>query len=178
MNWFRASIIVLALLVWCSRKTKSATVRKVRQPAAPVPESGEISKARLAELLESNDVEEMASALDQIHKPLSRHHVLTAMVQQLYRDKDEPAIRKKLYHYGQLYLDEFDGIAPAAIKAAASGEVATPVLKLMAIAMEEDQSYDDALEICRMGIKWDLEDGTKTGFAGRMNRLEKKQAAM
>jgi hypothetical protein len=47
----------------------------------------------------------------------------------------------------------------------------------MAIAMEEDQRYQDALEVCRIAVEWDLDDGTKTGYAGRINRIKKKQAA-
>jgi tetratricopeptide (TPR) repeat protein len=47
--------------------------------------------------------------------------------------------------------------------------------KLLAIALEQQGDYDDAIDICRRALDLGLEDGTKTGFEGRIRRLEKRK---
>jgi hypothetical protein len=45
----------------------------------------------------------------------------------------------------------------------------------VAITLEEDSRFDEALSICQQAMKWKLGDGTKTGFEGRKTRLERKR---
>jgi hypothetical protein len=173
MNWLTTSIIVIGVFIWCSRK--SAPARKTK-PLTPG-KAKRISKEQIKALMDSHDVGKMAAALDHVKTPLDRHHLLSAMVQELYRQRDQPAVRKQLYDYGDTYVDEFSQFASALKAASDTGEMQVPVFKCLAIAMEEDQRYQDALEICRVAVEWDLDDGTKTGYAGRINRIKKKQAA-
>ncbi|MFO7886537.1 MAG: hypothetical protein R6U68_17130, partial [Desulfobacteraceae bacterium] len=50
-----------------------------------------------------------------------------------------------------------------------------PVFKMLAIMLEEDGAYDQAVAVCRTALANGLEDGTKTGFEGRIKRLLKKK---
>jgi hypothetical protein len=173
MNWLTTSIIVIGVFIWYSRKSVSA------RKAKPLTQgkAKRFSKEHIGELIESHDVGEMTAALNHIKTPLDRHHLLSAIIQELYPQRNQPALRSQLYDYGSTYVDEFSRIAPALKATSDTGEIEAPVFKCMAIAMEEDQRYQDALEICRMAVEWDLDDGTKTGYAGRINRINKKQAA-
>lgn len=172
MRWFTASIIIIGLVFWYARKSK---------PAKPVKKAPEDKKEVAAESIDavvaSNDPEKMSSALEQTSNPLDRHQLLSAIIQSLYPKREKPVIRTQLYGYGKVYLDEFNKIAPALKSASAPETMDVPAFKCLAITMEEDQRYDEALNICRLAIKWDLDDGTKTGYPGRENRLERKKAA-
>jgi hypothetical protein len=173
MNWFTTSALVIGLLIWFSRKgsrkEKIATISR-RQTIAQ-------KEAKLSAIMASGDVEKMAAALNDIPDPLSRHHLISAMVIGVYPKRKDAAARNQLYAYGDVYLDEFDGMAPAIKAHAAPEKMDIPVFKCLCIAMEEDQRYDDALVICRRALDWHLDDGTKTGYQGRMLRIEKKRAA-
>jgi hypothetical protein len=50
-----------------------------------------------------------------------------------------------------------------------------PVFKMLAIMLEEDGAYDQAVAVCRTALDNGLEDGTKTGFEGRIKRILKKK---
>ncbi|MFO7911047.1 MAG: hypothetical protein R6V15_02680 [Desulfotignum sp.] len=50
-----------------------------------------------------------------------------------------------------------------------------PVFKMLDIMLEEDGAYDQAVEVCRTALDNGLEDGTKTGFEGRIQRILKKK---
>ena len=45
----------------------------------------------------------------------------------------------------------------------------------LATVLTEDGHYDEAIEVCRKAINFGLDDGTKSGFAGRIERIRKKQ---
>lgn len=44
----------------------------------------------------------------------------------------------------------------------------------LAIIYEKQGRYEDALRICRLACENNLKDGTKGGFEGRINKIEKK----
>ena len=167
MNWFATSVLIIGLLIWYSRKASPArTGAKAKVPAE-----------QLKDILKSGDPEKMASALERFSGPLDRHRLLTALVQGVYPQRADGTAREHLYAYGTSYLGEFDRIAPALQAESAPEAPDVPVFRCLAIAMEEDERFDEALNICRLALDWDLDDGTKTGYAGRMRRLEKKKAA-
>jgi hypothetical protein len=47
---------------------------------------------------------------------------------------------------------------------------------MMAITLEENRKFDEALDICGKALQWDLDDGTKTGYQGRTDRIRRKQS--
>lgn len=49
-----------------------------------------------------------------------------------------------------------------------------PSFHRLAIIYENQGKYDDAIKVCEKAIQLNLKDGTKTGFEGRIKRLEKK----
>lgn len=49
-----------------------------------------------------------------------------------------------------------------------------PSFQRLAIIYENQEKYEEAIELCKLAIKLNLRDGTKTGFEGRIKRLERK----
>lgn len=173
MNWFTATVLIIGLLFWCSRK--SGPVK--RKPAAVPRPSQKRDGEQIAEVASSDDPKKMTALLERVSDPVDRHQLLTALVQHFYRRRSEAPARKQLYDHGNAYMSEFEKMAPALNISAKDGQIQAPVLKCLAIALEEDQRFEESIQICRLALAWDLDDGTKTGYAGRIRRLEKKQAA-
>lgn len=46
--------------------------------------------------------------------------------------------------------------------------------KRLAIMYEKSSRYEDAIKICRQALAYELTDGTKSGYLGRISRLENK----
>ena len=44
----------------------------------------------------------------------------------------------------------------------------------LAILYEKNKQYEEAINICRLAIKYDLKDSTKGGYPERLEKLEKK----
>lgn len=173
MNWLSTTALLVGILIWYSKK--AAPKRTAR--AAPSEKTKSMTDQKIEEVLSSNDLEKMAAALGATVDPLHRHRLLSALVAGLYPKRKDVAVRNRLYAYGKIYLNEFDQMAPAVKADTASEKMDVPVFKCLTIAMEEDQRYREALDICRLALNWGIDDGTKTGYEGRTIRLRKKQAA-
>jgi hypothetical protein len=171
MNWFTASIIVAGLFYWLGRKSRSVRPKEasgVRQP--------EISRQeRIRKAIDTYDLDEMEKILKEESPPLDRHRLLSALIKKVYALRSQPPMRTKLYEYGRIYLDEFDKMLPQIKADSEEREVEAPVFKWLAIAMEEDGKFDEAVALCRRAMDCELDDGTKTGFPGRLLRIQKKQ---
>jgi len=49
-----------------------------------------------------------------------------------------------------------------------------PMFVQLAMVLTEDGDYDSAVHVCEKALAWGFDDGTKTGFAGRIDRIRKK----
>src|SRR5690625_1223172 len=49
-----------------------------------------------------------------------------------------------------------------------------PSFKRLAIILEKQGKYDEAIKVCNMAITYNLTDGTKGGFKGRKERIYRK----
>ena len=47
-----------------------------------------------------------------------------------------------------------------------------PSFQRLAIIYENQGKYEEAIKICELALKLNLKDGTKTGFKGRIKRLQ------
>jgi hypothetical protein len=173
MNWFTASAIVAGLFFWLANKSRSARSKgaaKVRQP-------GISQEERIRNAIDSDSLDEMEKISEEQSPPLDRHRLLSALVKKVYAVRSQPPMRAKLFAYGQIYMDEFEEMLPQIKAFSEEGTVDAPVFKWLAIAMEEDGKFDEAVSLCRKAMDWKLDDGTKTGFPGRLQRIQKKRNA-
>jgi tetratricopeptide (TPR) repeat protein len=60
------------------------------------------------------------------------------------------------------FLEEFD-VVPR-----------IPSFKRLAIIYETDERYDEAISVCDRALELELDDGTKGGFEGRRDRIQRK----
>lgn len=175
MNWITAAVILLGVMVCLSRKSRPEEGEK--QPRAIVPQEPSLAD-RISDAVADGDLQEMVRLLGKTDTPMDRHHLLSALVGKAYAERIQPDMRKQLYEYGQIYTDEFDEIHPHLKDTGENGDVNAPVFKCMAIAMEEDMKFEEALALCQRALDYNLVDGTKTGYEGRIKRIRRKQDAV
>jgi hypothetical protein len=86
-----------------------------------------------------------------------------------YPKRKNKKMRKIFKTQAQRYNDEFKIKPPA-------DSISEYIYKSMAIVLQEDQKFGNAIDLCRKAINLKMDDGTKTGYAGRIERLEKARA--
>lgn len=122
------------------------------------------------------EVELQAKALGETEDPLARHRLFQQVVEQCYRSRDEKTARLALLHYARAHIAEFDDIK-APLKKQNGGKLPQVAsFKHYAAVLTESGQYDEAIAICKKALDYGLKDGTKSGYQGRIERIEKLQA--
>jgi hypothetical protein len=116
-------------------------------------------------------------SLKTVYDPWERHLLYLQKIEAAYRGRrtsmdDRSAAIALSYQY----LSEFPGLRQAVFDNMEDQDPKIiPVFKMLAIMLEEDGAYDQAVAVCRTALANGLEDGTKTGFEGRIQRILKKK---
>ena len=122
------------------------------------------------------EVELQAKALGETEDPLARHRLFQQVVEQCYRSRDEKTARLALLHYARAHIAEFDDIE-APLKKQNGGKLPQVAsFKHYAAVLTESGQYDEAIAVCKKALDYGLKDGTKSGYQGRIDRIEKLQA--
>lgn len=163
MYWMTIAITG-GVLHWLYRKGKRALGP---QPAEAAPDP-------VQEALAGEDLDQLRAVVDLAEEPVAQHLVLSKIIDLAYRERADASMRAILLENGQRYLALFPQLFPA-LKAELGENARTiPVFKQMAIALDEEGDYDGAIAVCRTAMEYEMDDGTKTGFEGRIRRIQKK----
>lgn len=125
--------------------------------------------------LASGEESIMIAALEETDDPLLQDALLTRIVATYYRRRSEPAARELFYHYAGRHIEMIPSVLTVLGQSGNERPVRMDTFKMAAIAMEEDKRYAEAIALCNSALSLGLENGTKTGFEGRIARLKKKQ---
>ena len=123
----------------------------------------------------SGDLDAMLAAASTKTNKVDRHHLLQSIVEASYKRRKERRMRDLCVEYSQIHLSEFSAIAPV-LKRQCNGVLPrVTTFQHYATVLTEDGDYDRAVELCRTAIKYGLEDGTASGFEGRITRILKQR---
>jgi hypothetical protein len=170
MNHLGLIVLGLGVLAWLVRQTASARARHQPQEKRPVIKAKAVSGSSAGVPAAGALLEELRMAAE----PLTRHQLFTQVLETAYRHRQTEASRRLLLDQGARYLAEFESLMPAVVAEMGPQPVILP-LKWMVITLEEDGRHEEADAICRKAEDWKLSDGTKTGFAGRRLRMDRKR---
>ena len=121
----------------------------------------------------SGEMKRMLAATSYSTNPVDRHFLLLNIVKQAYKGRKEPEMRRLFRKYAALHLQEFPEIKPHLIKDMGMlPRVST--YQNFATVLTEDGAYAEAVAVCKAAIELELEDGTQSGFEGRIARIRKK----
>jgi hypothetical protein len=179
MYW--VSVIFLGVLHYCFHKG-----RRCRMPAeektidtssetppvqadSPLPASGPPDN--------EGESGKPANPLETESDPWQRHVLYTQEIETAYRDrKASRDAHDRAIDLAENYIRELPDLKQAVFDRLGDEPKVISVFKQLAIILEEDGEYDRAVAICRAALANGIDDGTRTGFAGRINRILKKAA--
>lgn len=106
--------------------------------------------------------------------PIDRHFVYNHLIELYYKLREErkDALEKCIYYckedinklpeFLETWKNEYGDI------------VRCPSVQQLAIIYEKNEEFQKAIDLCNYAINLGLDDGTKSGFQGRIKRLENK----
>lgn len=169
MNWIILPIVIVGALLLYSRKGYSTSERKKGGKNVISPEE------QFSDLMASNDPETLLSALPKTNDVIARHQLYHRIIDLTYSKRGEQKEGEIFFSCARDYVAEFSQMKPALEEHYEGDLPEIPAFKKLAIALEEIGAFDEALDVCKAGIENELEDGTKTGFSGRMQRIDRKR---
>jgi hypothetical protein len=90
------------------------------------------------------------------------------IVKLTYPRRKETKMREIFLAHAHKYVDSYKIDSP-------DDSTSKYIYKCLSIVLQEDRKFNEAIELCRKAIQLRLDDGTKTGYPGRIERLKKAQ---
>jgi len=123
----------------------------------------------------SGDITRMEKAIGHRTNPSDRHFLLLHLCAETHKRRAEPQMRAKFLGYARQHLDEFRMLAPALKREFHGTLPRVPSFQTLATVLAEDGAFEEAIEVCELALGYGLEDGTRSGFEGRITRIRRKQ---
>lgn len=120
-----------------------------------------------------NDLNKMLANLNTNTHPIDRHFLLQGIISETYKQRKDISMRKICIETCEIYLKEWPILANALGRDFNGQLPRILVFPFYATILTEDQEFEKAIEICEIAIKYQLYDGTKSGFDGRIERIIK-----
>ncbi|XPF94265.1 hypothetical protein ACM9HF_19990 [Colwellia sp. RE-S-Sl-9] len=116
----------------------------------------------------------MLKAVDSKTNLIDRHFLLLSIVRATYKLRKEEKYRSLCVEYSEKHLQEFPEIAPALKENMGGFLPRVTTFQNYATVLSENNNFDKAIEVCQQALSYGLHDNTKSGFNGRIVRIEKK----
>jgi hypothetical protein len=169
MNWLSFAIIALGLIIGYSKHRERDN--NLAPPALP-------DKSKPRKPAQFDNLDDLIDATKNPLDPIQRHLLLTKIIEKTYKHGSDVSMKKIFHRFARIYFNEFPDLAPA-LKSKHRGSLPDiPTFKLCAMVFEKEENYEPAMAVCKMALEYGIDDGTKTGFSGRLKRLQKKQKAL
>lgn len=123
----------------------------------------------------SGDIRRMLAALEIETNPIDRHFLLLTIVQEAYKERKQGEMASICEDVATLHLKEFPSlIGPLNEHFGMLPRV--PTFQHYAALLTERGEFEKAIHVCQTAISYGLHDGTKSGFEGRIKRIQKAQS--
>ena len=121
----------------------------------------------------SSDLGRMLEQLPKKGHPVDTHFLYLNIVEQTYKQRKNPKMRELFKKVASEHVSRFGSLVDPLIKD--MGILPrVPTFQYLATVYTEDGEYDKAIQVCEKAIEIGLQDGTKSGFQGRIERIRKK----
>ena len=124
---------------------------------------------QVAELLNFGTLNDWVTIAKTSLSPDNFQIVYNKIIKLTYPRRKESKMRIIFISHANKYVDTFRIKSP-------DDTVTENIYKCLAIVLQEDQKFEEALGLCRKAIRLGLDDGTRTGYPGRIERLKKAQS--
>ncbi|MCL2912266.1 hypothetical protein L2725_00470 [Shewanella corallii] len=161
-----------ALCSSCFKKSQKCSV-PITQPIKSGPTSTEMSQP-VRQDWHGGDLKSLEKALVFERNDLERHFILNAIVNLTYCDRKLSISRQKCIEASKQSILNTPKVLPN-LKQIAGVTPRVPSFQYLATIYTEDGKFLEAIEVCKEALALGLDDGTKTGFQGRIKRIQAKQ---
>lgn len=133
------------------------------------PEWDEVFYART-----TNDLNKMLQVVDVKTDLINRHFLLQTIISETYKLRYQEDFKNLCLKYSEIHLLEFPEIAPALKKDMNGVLPRVTTFQNYATLLTEVGEFEKAISVCKMAISYELSDGTKSDYEGRIERIKKK----
>ena len=141
-------------------KTKAEEIEDLKAP----PQKSQ--DEQVAELLNFGTLNDWVTIAKTPLSPDNFQVVYNKIAKLTYPRRKESKMRAVFISHANKYIDTFKIKSPV-------DSVSENIYKCLAIVLQEDHKFEEALGLCQKAIRLGLDDGTKTGYPGRIERLKK-----
>lgn len=159
-----------------STKTSSKEKEVVSKDVDPVIDSGDKSQPSPLGAEVPDELKEPLIALDDEKDPLARHRLYQQITETSYRNRADDGWRTICKTFSARHIDEFEQIKVPLAESNGGSLPQVLTFQNYATLLVEDGQYDKAIGVCEQALSFGLDDKTKTGFAGRIERIQKQKA--
>lgn len=149
---------------------------KVPKDVDPVIDSADKSQPSPLGAEVPDEVKEPLIALDDEKDPLARHRLYQQITETSYRNRADEGWRAICKTYSARHIKEFSDLQQAVAAANGGNLPQVTTFQNYATLLVEDGKFDQAITVCEQALAFGLDDKTKTGFAGRIERIQKQKA--
>lgn len=149
---------------------------KVSKDVDPVIDSADKSQPSPLGAEVPDEVKEPLIALDDEKDPLARHRLYQQITETSYRNRADEGWRAICKTYSARHIKEFADLQQAVAAANGGNLPQVTTFQNYATLLVEDGKFDQAITVCEQALAFGLDDKTKTGFAGRIERIQKQKA--
>lgn len=122
----------------------------------------------------SGDLDKMLKATSIKTNLIDRHHLLQSIVAETFKLRKEKKYRMLCIDYAEKHLEELPSILLALKEDLPDMLPRVTTFQNYATVLTENGEFEKAIEVCKKAISYGLNDGTQTGYEGRIERIKKK----
>jgi len=115
----------------------------------------------------------LSESIDRSNDSVDLHFAYNHLIKLCYKLRDEDDYLEKCIDYCQkdikLYEEKLKD--KPLFK---ENDTRVHAFKRLAIIYKKQKRYEEAIEVCKKAIKYNMRDSTKSGFEGRLERLKRK----
>jgi len=122
----------------------------------------------------SGNLDEMLKAANTKTNPIDRHHLLQSIITEAYKLRKEEKYRKICIKFAEKHLREFPSLVPALKEDLGGTLPRVTTFQYYATVLTENGEYEKAIDVCQKAMSFGLNDGSQSGYEGRIVRIKKK----
>ncbi len=123
----------------------------------------------------SGDLGRMEQASRLSSNPIDRHFLLLQICRHAYKQRANRQMRTKFLSYARQHLNEFPNMVVALKREFGGTLPRVPTFQNLATTLTEDGAFEEAISVCDVALAQGLNDGTSSGFHGRIARIRRNR---
>lgn len=111
-----------------------------------------------------------------MNRQIERHFELLELIEESYhRRAESEESRRTCEHVAVQHIAELPDILGPLRRSCFGQLPRIPTFQYLATLFTEEGRFDEAIQVCKLALSYDLHDNTVGGFEARITRIRKKQ---